>query len=62
MKKLIVIVIAMLIIPAAYMFGKYAGVRHAIENAQIYAIEHDEGFSTRVLIDFDGQVHVYEAN
>ena len=62
MNRILAFTLALIVIALSYTLGRHAGVRHAIESLQIYAIEHIDGFSTRVLIDFDGQVHEYIAN
>ena len=62
MKKLAAISIALIVLVLAYTVGRRAGIRHAIDTLQLYAIEHGAGYNARVLIDFDGQIHSYTAD
>ena len=53
MKKLIAITAALLIAAAMYQAGRHEGIKHAIEDAEIYTFECDD----TIYIELDGDVY-----
>lgn len=68
MKRLITIIAALIIAAAAYHAGRREGIRHAIEDSEIWTVDvynpaaPEEsawnGYDQRIIIELDG--HTYE--
>ena len=67
MKKLLIIALTVVVAAAAYMGGRAAGIRHAIEDSEIWTVEiyrpEDpeesawNGYDQEIYIELDGQVY-----
>lgn len=67
MKKLLIIALAAAVAVAAYMGGRAAGIRHAIEDSEIWTVDiyrpeaPEEsawnGYDQEIFIELDGQIY-----
>ena len=67
MKKILAIVAALILCACLYCIGRAAGIRHAIEDAQIWTVDRYDpdapeesawnGYDQRIFIDLDGQTY-----
>lgn len=67
MKKILAIAATLILCACLYCAGRAAGIRHAIEDAQIWTVDRYDpdapeesawnGYDQRIFIDLDGQTY-----
>ena len=67
MKKFVVIIAVIVLVAAAYIGGRAAGIRHAIEDAEIWTVDIYNpdspeasawnGYDQEIMIELDGQIY-----
>lgn len=67
MKRIALGIGVAVLVAAAFLFGRTTGIRHAVEDAELYIVEFGdpegipEDFDLRIWIDLDGQTYEHFA-
>ncbi len=67
MKKMLIVIVLILIAATAFIAGRFSGIRHAVEDSEIWTVErydpeHPEesawdGYDQKIFINLDGQLY-----
>ena len=69
MKKIIITIVIITVIASAFIAGRAAGIRHAIEDSQIWTVDRYDpddpeesswnGYDQKIFIDLDGETYAH---